>query len=92
MDEKGLAKFCVSISNNPRRSKKIFDRLKSAHWSDRDDVAYEYVKRMRKTHDHTMRTIARSNRSLIELLINLMESGYTSSGERTEINYLKGLI
>ena len=91
MDEKGLAKFCVSIGNNPARLKKIFQRLKSAHWSDSDDVAFEYVKLMRTGHDRTMRDIARCDRGLIRLLVGLLDAGYTSSGEKAEIRYLEGL-
>ena len=92
MDEAGLAEFLVRLGNNPGRLKKIFERLKSAHWTDSDDVAYEYVTRMRKGYSTTMASIARVDSALIDLLIALLESGWTTGGERTEIDYLKTLI
>ena len=91
MDEVGLAKFLVSIGNNTRRLKKIFERLKTGHWTDSDDVAFEYVSRMRKGHHATMVAMAHADAALIKLLIELLESGWTTTSERAEITYLKAL-
>lgn len=92
MDEEGLADFLVKQSGNTRRIKLIFERLKTGHWTDSDDVAHIYVEKMRTRHDAQMRQHALNDRGLVTLLISLLESGWTTGGERNEINYLKGLI
>lgn len=92
MDETGLAKFCVSLDKNTPRLKKIFERLKSAHWTDGDDVAYEYVSRMHKDHDVTMRAIARTDPDFVKLLIGLLDAGWTTRGEKSEMDYLSSLL
>lgn len=92
MDEEGLADFCVRIGNNPPRLKRIFQRLQSAHWTDSDDVTHYYVTKMRTRHDGLMRQIAAADRSLIQLLIALLDAGWTTGGEYAEMEYLRGLI
>jgi len=92
MDEKGLADFLVGQTGNTRRIKLIFERLKTGHWTDSDDVAHIYVEKMRTRHDAQMRQHAGNDRGLVTLLIELLESGWTTGGERKEIDYLKTLI
>lgn len=92
MDEEGLADFCVRIGFNPPRLRAIFRRLQSAHWTDSDDVTHYYVDKMRRRHDATMRQLAQADRGFIELLIALLESGWTTGGEYEAIRYLRGLI
>jgi hypothetical protein len=92
MDEAGLAEFCVSLGTNTARLTKIFERLKWAHWSDSDDVTYEYVSRMHKNHDGTMRTIAHQDRGFVKLLIGLLDAGWTTGEEKHEMEYLSSLL
>jgi hypothetical protein len=91
MDEAGLALFLIRAGDNSRRIRLIFERLKKAHWTDSDDVAHIYVKNMRLKHDHVMKSHARTDKKLITLLIDLLESGWTTGGEYKEIDYLKSL-
>lgn len=91
MDEKGLAEFLVQQSGNTRRIKLIFERLKAVHWTDSDDVAHIYVTAMRTRHDAQMRRHANNDPGLVTLLVSLLESGWTTGGERKEIDYLKTL-
>lgn len=86
MDEEGLAQYLIRMGNNPPRLKRIFERLRDAHWSDSDDVAYEYV---RRAPDSLLRSLKGSDRTLIDLLIQLLESGWTSGSEREQINRLR---
>lgn len=92
MDEEGLADFCVRIGNNPPRLKAIFQRLQSAHWSDSDDVTHYYVNKMRRQHDGVMRQIVSADRELAQLLYDLLDAGWTTSGEYEEMNYIQGLM
>ena len=96
MDEKGLAKYCVSLGANPRRLKPIFERLISGHWSDCDDVAFAYTQLMRKpANESNLKKLAKLDETFIEKLIYCLEGGtfnYTSSAEKAEVKYLQSLI
>lgn len=88
MDERGLADYLISLGNNPHRVTPVFERLRDAHSSDSDDVAYEYTSR---APDSLLRSLKTSSPSLIDLLIELMESGWTSSEEQEAILRLRTL-
>ncbi|MBK8980617.1 MAG: hypothetical protein IPM29_32335 [Planctomycetes bacterium] len=88
MDEQGLAEYLVGIGNNPARTRRIFERLRDAHPSDSDDVAFEYVQR---APDRLLRVLKAADPGLIELLVDLMESGYTSRSEREAIERLRSI-
>lgn len=92
MDEEGLARYCVSIGNNPLRLKGIFGRLLDMHWSDSDDMTEIYARTMRRQHPSVLQAIARADADVIRLLIRSLEEGYTTGAERTEMEYLEGLI
>lgn len=88
MDERGLARYLLRVGNNPPRLRRIFERLRDAHWSDSDDVAYEYC---RIAPDTLLRQIKAGDSALITLLIALLEAGWTSGSERTQITRLEAL-
>ena len=88
MDERGLARYLVRMGNNPARLRGVFERLRDAHGSDSDDVAYEYC---RLASDALLRGIKVADASLIVLIADLMEAGWTSGSERTQITRLEGL-
>jgi hypothetical protein len=92
MDEAGLAGYCISIGNNPPRLRGIFNRLKEAHWTDSDDVAYEYVPRIRTRNLVLLQSIARTDAGFIRLLIELLGAGWVSADEQRQIDFLKTLI
>ncbi|MBT0958863.1 hypothetical protein IV417_15850 [Alphaproteobacteria bacterium KMM 3653] len=91
MDEKGLAHFCADMGNNPPRLIGVFQRLMTRHWSDTDDVAFYYTKRMREKYPHVIRQIAKSSPEFIKILCKCMEGGWTTGSERAQINYLEAL-
>lgn len=89
MDEVGLAEFCVSLGNNPRRLGGIFARVQKRHASDSDDIAYEYCKRVSDT---VLRQIAASDRGVIEQLVSMLNDGFISPGEGEQIERLAGIL
>jgi len=93
MDEEGLADDLISFGNNHPRIQAIFEYLDAHHNSDADDVAFQYVKRMRMQLGEggakNMLTSMKSN--LVPLLVKLMEEGITTDDEKKCIAYLKAL-
>jgi hypothetical protein len=88
MDERGLGRYMVRMGNNPPRLSAILNRLRSAHWSDSDDVAYEYCS---QASDTLLRSIKRSDASVITLLTELLGSGAVFPSERAQITRLEAL-
>jgi hypothetical protein len=86
MDEKGLARFCVRNIDNPPRLRRIFERLRENHFTDSDDVAVHFVE---QASDYQLRTLKMRDPKLIELLIRLLNAGYTASDESRAITRLK---
>lgn len=86
MDESGLADELASFGLNEPRLLRVFLRLDKKHNSDADDVAFEYTNKMRTSgRGSTLKGMPK----LRELLIRLMDEGYTSSDEQEAIDYLK---
>ena len=95
MDEAGLADHLVALGTNADRLTKVFSRLKSAHWTDCDDVAAIYTRKMRLGHDGVMRGMARHSPALIRLIRDCMTGGtmnWLSADEKVEVAYLKQLL
>ncbi|KGJ03994.1 hypothetical protein SAMN04487972_103238 [Paracoccus halophilus] len=89
MDEKGLARFLVSLGNNTERLKRIFDRLEKSHWSDSDDVALEYVGLLS---DRELVALRDSDGgALVAQLIRLLGAGYLAGSERRAIERLRAI-
>ncbi len=88
MDESGLADELVSFGRNEPRLIRVFRRLDRVHNSDADDVAFEYVSKMRASgRASTLKTMLQ----LREILIKVMDEGFTSSSEKEAIDFLKSL-
>ena len=96
MDEARLADALVEMGNNPNRLHGIFQRLLDAHWSDQDDIALAYVKKMRaKGREGVLRTMARTKPDLIRLLIQCLVGGtlaWRTGEEKAQAEFLKTLI
>lgn len=88
MDEKGLARFCVTQGTNTRRLRAIFDRLEKAHFTDSDDIALEYVNLLT---DQQIAALQTTDPAFVAQLIRLMEAGWTSGSERRAINRLEAV-
>ena len=88
LDEVGLAKTLVKMGSNAPRIRRIFERLRDAHYTDRDDVAVHYVE---QSTSERLRTLKQADPKLIDLLIWLLEDGPTMADEESAIAKLKAL-
>jgi len=88
MNERGLARYMIRMGNNPPRLRRIFERLRDAHWSDSDDVTYHYCA---EAPDDLLRGIKTGDAGLIQMMVDLLEAGWTSGSERTQITRLEAL-
>jgi len=86
MDEKGLAKYCVSLGTNTRRLRAIFDRLEKAHFTDSDDVALEYVALLSNSQISALQS---TDPVLITQLVRLLKAGIYTTGERRAVERLE---
>jgi len=91
MDEEGLAKALIDdVGTNTGLTLRVFERLRDHYSSDSDDVAEIYVNAIRKTPGQ-LEAALRANKPLIRVLIQVMDEGWTSKGEKECIEWLKGL-
>lgn len=88
MDEEGLAEFCISLGNNPRRLRGIFTRLEEAHYEDSDDVAYKYCE---LASNALLRSIKASDPQFIRQLIRILDTGITTWAEEEQVMRLRTL-
>ncbi len=90
MDEEGLARCLFEMGQNFERVRKIFDHLNRHHNSDADDVALEYVRLIRAAGDAgPLATAVRRDPPLRDLLIKVMDEGWTSDDEKKAIAFLR---
>ena len=90
VDEAGMARALANEHrNNPMFVQRVFVSLNNDYNTDADDVALEYVRIMRR--DPGLQQSLKGNRGLRDLLIQLMDEGWTSSEEQDAIRYLRGL-
>ncbi len=92
MDEDGLAKALVDeAGTDTALVLRVFEKLRDHYSSDSDDVAEIYVNLVRKRPGR-LQDALRANRELVKILIQVMDEGWTSSGEQDCIRWLKGLL
>jgi hypothetical protein len=84
---KALFNECYTDMNKVRA---VFLELDRNYSSDSDDVA-EYYVNLVKAHGGPVRNALQADRTLISLLIRLLDEGVTFPGEKKCINYLKSL-
>jgi hypothetical protein len=90
VDETGMARaLATEQRNNLSFVQRVFLSLNSDYNTDADDVAMEYVKIVRR--DPGLSQDLRENSALRELLIQLLDEGWTSTEEQGAIKYLQGL-
>ena len=87
MDEEGLAKCLAAMGGNVKRVADIFEHLDKHHNSDADDVAVLYVGHLKKS--AALATAVKSDKRLTDLLIKVMDEGWTSDDEKQAIAFLK---
>lgn len=88
MDEDGLAAFLVSVGTNAPRLRRIFEHLKNKHFTDSDDVALAYVQAAPVS---LLQSLKRIDPKLIQLLIELLNAGWTADDEKRAIAKLQRL-
>jgi hypothetical protein len=89
MDEDGLARALAAMGTNMRRVRAIFEHLDAKHNSDADDVAVRYLDAVRKSPAAT--AALKAERPLVELLIRILDEGWTSAEEKQAIAFLRAL-
>lgn len=87
MDEVGLADALVAMGGNTRRVLAIFEHLNDKHTSDADDVAVLYVERVKKS--PVLSAAVKADRPLTNLLVKVMDEGWTSDDEKKAIAFLQ---
>lgn len=91
MDEKKLAAALYGeVGTNLDLVEKVFDRLSKFHQTDVDDVA-EYYVNMIRSQGGAVKGALKARTSLKNLLIKSLDDGWTSSGEKECIDFLKAL-
>jgi hypothetical protein len=91
MNEKGLAEAIYrELGGDTALVRGVFQQLKSRRNTDADDVAEIYVNLLRTGKGAPMAAVAKDER-LKRLLIQVLEEGWTSSSERSCIDFLKSL-
>lgn len=87
-DEEGLAKDLLKEPSTIVLE--VFQRMDEHFNSDSDDVAEIYVNLLRSTGGQSLQAL-KNNKPLIQLLIKILDEGWTSAGEQSCINFLRGL-
>lgn len=91
-NEKGLAEAVFSrIGVRTNRVRDVFRRLDDHHNSDADDVAQYYVEILQSPRGAVVRNAVAGDPRLVDLLIKVMDEGWTSGGEEKCIAFLRGL-
>lgn len=89
-DEVGMAQTLASEHHtDPLFTMKVFQSLNSDYYTDSDDIALQYIKAVRKNIKLQQALIRNNN--LRELLIQVLEDGWTSAEEQKAIWYLQSL-
>jgi hypothetical protein len=92
MNEDGLAKALFNdVGTNTGFVQEVFERLDEHHNSDADDVPEHYVNMVRSPSGTAVQQALRQNRDLIQLLITVMDEGWTTGGEEGCIKFLRTL-
>ena len=91
MDERALAEALVEMGRNFTRVKRVLEHLKRSHGCDSDDVALEYIKALQDParSPRDLGPMVKRDKPLRDLLIGLMESGWTGGDEKKAIAWLK---
>ena len=89
MNEDCLAK--ALLAEDSQTTLAVFVRLDEQYNSDADDVAELYVNLVKSQGGPKLATL-QANKELIRRLIKVMDEGWTSSGEKKCITFLKTLM
>jgi len=87
MDEEGLAKCLAAMGGNVKRVADVFEYLDENHNSDADDVAVLYVGHVKRS--PALAAAVKSDARLTNLLVKVMDEGWTSDDEKAAIAFLR---
>ena len=91
IDEEGLSlTLYEEVGADTARLRLVFEELQENRHSDADDVAESYVNLLMTRGGAPREAVTRDN-DLRQLLIKVMEEGWTSAGERKCIDFVKSL-
>ncbi len=92
LDEDGLAETLVGMGTNLPRVQAVFEKLGQSHNSDADDVAVLYVQKLQVSPQrNTIVGAFKQRPTLRNLLIRIMDEGWTSAEEKAAIAFLKAI-
>lgn len=91
MDEEGMAAALITeCATNTQNIYEVFKRLDEHYNSDVDNIAKFYINKV-KTANAAISEAIGNNKKLVDLLIKVMDEGYTTGSEKAAIEYLKSL-
>jgi len=92
MDEQGLANALAGMGTNVERIFKVFARLDDKHNADADDVAVYFMRKLQSPAGKSLlRKFMTVKPGLIELLIKILDDGWTTAEEQKFIDQLEKL-
>ncbi|MDA1017685.1 MAG: hypothetical protein O3A00_24905 [Planctomycetota bacterium] len=91
-DESGLATaMYTELGQRTHMVRRLIERLDEHHNTDADDVVEIYVNRLRQADARPVRAAVATNKKLIDLMVKVLDEGYTTDGEYECIGYLRGI-
>jgi hypothetical protein len=92
MDEQGLGNALAGMGSNVERIFKVFKRLADKNGSDADDVAVYFMRKLQNpAGQQLLRKFVTVKPGLIDLLITVLDEGWTTAEEQKFIDQLKAL-
>lgn len=89
-DERGCAQAIHQrLSTDTAKVRTVFERLRSFHSVDADDVANHYIEVLKAAPTSRVTQAVRADRALVELLITILDEGYTNGEEDKNVAFLK---
>jgi hypothetical protein len=89
-DERGCAQAIHQrLSTNTAKVTAVFERLRSFHGVEADDVANHYIEALKAAPTSRVTQAVRDDRALVQLLIKILDEGCTTSTEDKNVAFLK---
>jgi hypothetical protein len=92
LDAEGLADCLLAMGRNLARVRAVFEHLDEDRNSHVDDVAKRYVTGLARAPAGETVAALRAERDLVQLLIRVMDEGWTTDEEARSIAFLRGLL
>jgi hypothetical protein len=89
IDEMGLAQALSTKTGNAQLIKRTFISLNDTYHTDVDDIAFHFINISKRK--PTLKQTLRTELDLRQLLIQILDQGWTSRRDQMAINYLKSI-